>query len=1332
MTGVNGNDSFEYSKEAANSQQKPNTESLETKLYNEFVSRRIQKDGVSFMNQYMAMPDTEDTYKDEMMSFAHSDDAFDAIDSDFRDKISLGRIQRKIAPEMTKIKFARTNFKNLYLKHYDVTTEKYNSDIASIVESTDLSDLKRYSTSLVRMQEFFSDNGIDIPEKKKHKDILEQFDCQSRFKKLPVKERQLIAEKLDQSLQGLSPLSPLFVEKFSAALSALVTTGLLSLTEKRELLEHLVPTVSLKQAKKLWLISDRDIEKFLKDNFLSGIDTSHHDNILEWLQSKLDEIQVSTSDLGKMTDAQVDSIFNTADFGKLAREIQDFQKYGQEGSIASFDVLKERLPELEEKILGISDIAPGKTLKLDVKRGQIVSEEYYEVLSIGTGDGVQDQIVLQNKWGNGVYNPNGTKLDYFSYGDFFKKLQEKEIQSGSVLTRDLFKDKVANGEIDQVEGEFTYSLDSDKPMRIEQARDDLAQKLHDAEKTKTKLDGKDLDDFIANMSPEDKNFYKKEIDLIEGDVNDFNVKNLLQQLDKNDSKGVIYGLELGTSMIDPKSGDSYTIAEIYADELPKGRIIITGIGTGREEVDFEQFFEVFSERRMQRTAKVANDGMLEADVNAEDALWDGVSVKDGMLYNESYTDEKHRKCQYLATNDEKNPFWKEYTALKIHNISGNNVEISLGKVEKTKKGDKKDDPTDTTFSIGKDKIIISLGILSTWIKTSGLQAKSLEGENASEKEAAWNVKKDSRKWTFWGWYLASTMSISSIVSGGKMWVDNMENYFKQYGDEQATQFLSKLPVFTDEQRVAMNMRIEQAQKKQTDESIELLKVLDSGPATKMIADWILDKYSTQWQKEAALLYMMEKYGVLYEKKALIKHKWDFIWYQAFWGREWDAFFQNYKKECEEDNLHFTEEGLMYAFIANQCKWDKPKLRGKLYKELEAIMGKWLDAELQKGKDDADKKWSYNAKEKFALGELEDGGFPNAIGAFESMIGKGTPDWLPGLNKLPFVMLTSGEAKSFPAALTNKFKANSFVLSAFFVHSKSDVENYNKVVLELSRDIEKKLPWKYEGMYEAADKLINKSAWRTSKERVIAATKFYEKYQDVLGRALLWLNTRKQDAEAEFETWIRDHKDTNPHYRNYFNTFQVAFENTKDSEWGKEEILKDAYATGTPGAGGLTGYNVKEFTKKFITPQNWGVWFRNQALGEMYWGEITSQIDSLVSNEHVSNEYKRRRIWQIVSAFMDGIAPTYAQRGGMIDLILQNPADVFYKRFHQWWVTQDDFYLDDGSFESSSKWQRIIERYVDNIMLSWWTAVVHDFSLKNIQEGVQKKAAANLNIDPYDT
>ncbi len=78
-----------------------------------------------------------------------------------------------------------------------------------------------------------------------------------------------------------------------------------------------------------------------------------------------------------------------------------------------------------------------------------------------------------------------------------------------------------------------------------------------------------------------------------------------------------------------------------------------------------------------------------------------------------------------------------------------------------------------------------------------------------------------------------------------------------------------------------------------------------------------------------------------------------------------------KNYAEKHGIQFTEEDLIYNLVAAQGRGNaKPKRRGKMYKELEAILGNGRNDETEKGKKDADKKRTPDAREDFAIGELE--------------------------------------------------------------------------------------------------------------------------------------------------------------------------------------------------------------------------------------------------------------------------------------------------------------------------------------------------------------------------
>ncbi len=112
---------------------------------------------------------------------------------------------------------------------------------------------------------------------------------------------------------------------------------------------------------------------------------------------------------------------------------------------------------------------------------------------------------------------------------------------------------------------------------------------------------------------------------------------------------------------------------------------------------------------------------------------------------------------------------------------------------------------------------------------------------------------------------------------------------------------------------------------------------------------------------------------------------------------------------------------------------------------------------------------------------------------------------------------------------------------FFLGKQPHIEAYRSCVIQLAEDIENKLKGEYVGMSKAIKELIFNTEGLDEGKRIKKTYELYVeraggKWGNVLGRALLMLNTRSQDAEAEFESWIGDHAEENDTYKTYHSLF----------------------------------------------------------------------------------------------------------------------------------------------------------------------------------------------------
>ena len=177
-----------------------------------------------------------------------------------------------------------------------------------------------------------------------------------------------------------------------------------------------------------------------------------------------------------------------------------------------------------------------------------------------------------------------------------------------------------------------------------------------------------------------------------------------------------------------------------------------------------------------------------------------------------------------------------------------------------------------------------------------------------------------KKFHFFSWMFHEKASLNDAIKWGKLFYEQMKEMLEMGSEEKANQFALKYMwgLLTADAKRDLQSRLEQKQKKTMEEYLERLKTVASDVAVDMIDQWLHDKYAPQFQIEAATVFMLEKYGVL-NAKALQKYEGKYVFYQALWGTPGDEFFNEIKKEKEDQSLPFTEELLVYLFIKKQCK-----------------------------------------------------------------------------------------------------------------------------------------------------------------------------------------------------------------------------------------------------------------------------------------------------------------------------------------------------------------------------------------------------------------------------
>jgi len=99
--------------------------------------------------------------------------------------------------------------------------------------------------------------------------------------------------------------------------------------------------------------------------------------------------------------------------------------------------------------------------------------------------------------------------------------------------------------------------------------------------------------------------------------------------------------------------------------------------------------------------------------------------------------------------------------------------------------------------------------------------------------------------------------------------------------------------------------------------------------------------------------------------------------------------------------------------------------------------------------------------------------------------------------------------------------------------------------------------------------------------------------------------------------------------------------------------------------------------------------------------------------------------------MNGLLKTYGQNKQYFANLL-SPNSQFSWTMRKLWAQEDDINLFWWDFESSEKWQQIIQRYISNLLSRSWSSNQREYSLSSLTGEVQERTAQNLNTPPpYD-
>ncbi len=1230
-----------------------------------------------------------------------------------------------------RLKNNKQTVKNNLSKEFDFELGKIDADLNNQIDNLWFKSLSKLIWSKSKRKEFINAtlktkapkqrellflSNANIPDAIKQK--MEVFNEQINKYWIENLDKETLHE-IDQYREVESMLYDLnnkwsnlknFTGFIDALILAIFDLELLSKNEIDNLIENNTPHLTVSEARIKWILSDADI-KWLKEGYLNlakedkllqEIFWENIDENIKKIPSDIFDNFIIPTNFYTKTDLRkkeyIMKIWFEEFWEKLMNELIDVEKITQ--------ISKKELDDNIEKVISNKSITNRDKFqewnfliwnRIDPNT-KINRVWYYAVTKI---DEENNKIILTDKGSHNKYNANEKSTQEFSFNEYIEFLKEIEKNNNkwvnnhlTFIDDDTRKKMIREGSIE--EDETTFELNSG--IKIDEKQKIYRNKIE----KQLESENKNSDEIHEYITTNEE--YLNQVNKIKR----VNLEYTKDKVDSADPDGKEYGFDIGTSFItDWEDGCVYTITNINIqgiidwEEEPGTVDIIPENNWKKQTVGFKDFYKTFIDKKCKRKSNAKTDIDVYNDVKWKVKAWEKFSMKDWKIKkNES---ENNYNYNYLVSEK-----WKEFTKgcdmLQIHEFQWDKVSISLWKLVEKDKKDTESGKEETIYSMSSDTYTITVGALNTWIKNVDLEPHHKDEANDIKED---EIETLDRKWKFTSRIFAR-YSFWEMIAWWKLWLDTLESYLKEWNEEHSAKLAEGFMKWAlpKELQVAFQSRLEWATRKRMDEQVEMLKNLDSGPATEMVYQWLINKDTPEYKKEAAMIFMVKWYGTLYTKKALYKHKWKFLWYEAMGWEVNDERYKKMKDRAEKDDVPFTEEALLYDLIAGQCKWfGKPARRGRLYKELEAIMWGWKTDEIEKWKKDAGKKRNCQPRVDFAIDELKWGSYPNAMWAFEQIVNKWNGWDLTLLNKVPFVMIFSWISYSFDQDLIDQFKnspgAGRLVLSTFFASKVSMMDLYSKVVLQLSKD----LLW--DVAHAKAKKIFDKQKDSSSEiAKIEAADDFFKEYWDKLTSAMNFLNTGKTWENSEVENFIllkTREENKNEDWYDVYKQYQDVFFGVTQAEakFDVPDYMMDAHYKWW--MSWLNMYKVSSDVLKLNASSAFSKW----EVATMYWEEIQEWIEAIWQRTYSENEESNRNDQEFLLVdklrqLLAWIVLNQWWNKNQFMWIMNWPTSVFGAKFNKWGIKAEDFIenwltYDQILDKKNPISNKLFKKYADNIL-----------------------------------
>ncbi len=934
------------SKESKEAKNTSNTKNFSPKpIIEAFIEKKLTQNLFAFED--FQLPWLQEDFEDFLQNY-HPEHKQEILSINY--KIML---QRMVIESSVGIKDMFQNLIQSIGKEY-VLSPEYESKIKDFFLDKKKSDLKYYLSSQLGRKKLLKQLKISTTQKDQDDDIL----LKNIFWRLDVKAFKNDNEKMS-SLHSL--IKHDFIQVWDLQ-------NLISWLDKKyihRLFAFFLPTISLQDAEKLWLLSKKDTDKRIKE-LLETYELSEKD-IESMLPSfEKDEIFISTRDL-----------FSSKNGSKLIENHQFLQKIVKEWNDTK--VYFESSQEIQDKTDFFNAITKNKIIKPEIIRFFEWVKENPEKLDsfVITINGKKQYYCVAS------FPNNSSEFDIINITQWSGVKKEKDKWKKEKMFFSSFL-------------ELLEHLSNTKDTNIE---------FFSQEEFKQK-------NVVAEI-PERENIES--------------VEALELLLDEIDPKGKWIKVEDMAFYYTPLTESSpeeserrATKEDILFVQWVKDQIITLSNG---QKLTFDQFYNAFEDIKPKRFQKLDTSSKFLDQLKKDDSfkgLFKDIELKDNKFIPKSQKDnDEYKWMQYLISE------WENQPSIYIKSIKDTQIYIEEWEYkESQEEKDKKGKVTKKPDTFTKKRY----GWMDYTTFYHYLKDKKFALQKEPKEVEDWEVKKakelKTKRWFFKSWF--STMSIKEMLAAGKQVTSAIEHYLEQWNKLKSAQFALAMGKFLPEWvRKDLENMVEWEQKKTMEEIMSKLKAMNSAQMVDTI--WKYLQSSRPWdpELEASVMTMVSKYGNLYNK--MEHRRGNYSWYQALWWKVWDTLFMKVKQECldaevaakewwKPSPVPFTEERLVEALLAKQTSRKpeddvyKPKRRHKFDKDYGSALKSGLAEEIQDWENKAWDKITLKWRMEYVLGEFVAWWYANGIWWLKKVWSKGGT--AKEMNALPFVLSVTGLSKSF--------------------------------------------------------------------------------------------------------------------------------------------------------------------------------------------------------------------------------------------------------------------------------------------------------------------------------